>query len=756
MDDQLIEKLISSDELIVSTIEENSQSLNILIDQFSSIMSMTTVDGEKLEKQIQEQGEKEAEFIKGTLTESVNQSSNLSLEQVAEAEVTASESSLLSDQTVNSLIDVISNMQNVLEKLDIGGIETQTPQMTEINTGNLTQVIDDFKTLSNLNWCTDWLKCLEKIVEQADVVKDALDSIPSDKKLSLGINEEELQKVDQSIQKVKEDLSADINLNVAKTEMIEQETAAAPTSQLSPAFLNSFSELSERLSSFTEKIENNSVSQESFLNKVNEFSETTSKSIENTFTVFSDTTKTLVEKPSTLEIPAETTVTTEAKPEFGGFNFEEFLFPPQFPVQFPPLQTQAPLPPPPAMLQIGGETGGLPMVPPIEVNVTKNIVPLETTQVAEGLLGTQEPIANQNVTQPQVVVAPTPPPAIVGPEMVEMGGFVNMPMPPLAQNVETTQAPNVPLPPPLINFEDLFPKRFEMEPEVIPTNINTEEKSALDFGNFFNFATNPIESSIINDNESIVSSMQAPISFEQLNMPMPPLFERNVEAGPQMGVAASPEVFNMGLGNLISPPVENVTNQTIVQNNQNLPLPNLNPFEGFMQNEAIGSPVGNLGVESAPQQSQNLSANIEELLIKNQEIPQVNLGTAISKIESDMGQPTSQLAASTEVMMNEVNLEPLSNQLSSSISSLGENIKSTPTAVEQKPATSETESSSNVMGEILSMLTKLDATLGTLSSSQGRGGAMPSLGGSLSDSQARLIGRQIANELKDSFSKLYN
>jgi hypothetical protein len=198
MDDQLIEKLISSDELIVSTIEENSQSLNILIDQFSSIMSMTTVDGEKLEKQIQEQGEKEAEFIKGTLTESVNQSSNLSLEQVAEAEVTASESSLLSDQTVNSLIDVISNMQNMLEKLDIGGIETQSPQMTEINTGNLTQVIDDFKTLSNLNWCTDWLKCLEKIVEQADVVKDALDSIPSDKKLSLGINEEELQKVDQS------------------------------------------------------------------------------------------------------------------------------------------------------------------------------------------------------------------------------------------------------------------------------------------------------------------------------------------------------------------------------------------------------------------------------------------------------------------------------------------------------------------------------------------------------------------------------
>lgn len=739
MDDQLIEKLISSDELIVTTIEENSQSLNTLIDQFSSIMSMTTVDGEKLEKQIQEQGEKEAEFIKGTLTESINQSSNISLEQVAEAEVTATETSVLSDQTVNSLIDVIADMQSVLEKLDLGGIETQSAQMTEINTGNLTQVIDDFKTLSNLNWCTDWLKCLEKIVEQADVVKDALNSIPAEKKVSLGINEDELQKVDQSIQKVKEDISADINLSVAKTEMIEQETATAPESQLSPSFLNSFSELNERLSSFSEKVTNNTISQESFLNKVNEFSETTSKSIENTFTVFSDTTKTLIEKPSTLEIPAETTVTTEAKPEFSGFNFEEFLFPPQF----QPLQAQSPLPPPPppAMLPIG-EMGPLPMVPPIEVNVTKNIVPSETPSVAEGMIEAQELTPGQTQAQTQVALESVQPPSIMGPET-------------FGATEAITVAPNIPVPPPMFNFEDfLFPKTFPSEVETITAGINTEEKNSLDLENLFNFAANPLASNVLETGQ-VNLPMQTPINFEQLNVPMPSIFEQGIET-PQLGISTLPEAFNMDLGTILSPPIENITNKTIVQSNQNLPFPNLNPFEGFMPSEMKGLPIENIGVESTVEQPKSLSTNIEELLIKNQEIPQVNLGTAISKIESEMAQPTSQIAASTEVMMSEVNLEPLSNQLSSSISSLGENIKSTPAATEQPPAAAETGPSSNVMSEILSMLTKLDATLGTLSSSQGRGGVVPSLGGSLSDSQARLIGRQIANELKDSFSKLYN
>ena len=117
MDDKLIEKLISSDELIVKTIEENTQSMKTLIDQFSSIMSMTTVQGDKLEKQIVEQGEKEAESIKGTLTESINQSSNISLETVAENETTTAEGSVLSDQTVNSLIDVISNIQGLSKGL---------------------------------------------------------------------------------------------------------------------------------------------------------------------------------------------------------------------------------------------------------------------------------------------------------------------------------------------------------------------------------------------------------------------------------------------------------------------------------------------------------------------------------------------------------------------------------------------------------------------------------------------------------------
>jgi hypothetical protein len=119
MDEQILQQIINSDELISNTIEENSRMLNTAFDQFSSIMSMTTVDGENLEKQIEEQGEKEAENIRGTLTQSVNQSSELSLEKLAENELLKTEGSSLSDDTVNSLINVISNVQGVLNNLNI-------------------------------------------------------------------------------------------------------------------------------------------------------------------------------------------------------------------------------------------------------------------------------------------------------------------------------------------------------------------------------------------------------------------------------------------------------------------------------------------------------------------------------------------------------------------------------------------------------------------------------------------------------------
>lgn len=766
MDDKLIEKLISSDELIVKTIEENTQSMKTLIDQFSSIMSMTTVQGDKLEKQIGEQGEKEAEKIKGTLTESINQASNLSLEKVAEGEAALGESSVLSDQTVNSLIDVISNIQGVLEninKQELTTIETSptevtatptetketlTTEVSNVNVGNLSQVIDDFKTLSNLNWCTDWLKCLEKIITQADVVKDALNSIPTDKKVALGINEEELKKVDQSIQKVKEDISTDINLSVAKTEMIEQAaTTTATTPQLSTSFLNSFSELSEKIGSFTEKVENNTISQESFVNKVSQYSETTSKTIENSFSTFNDTTKTILEKPSTLETSLESIeskIKTEVRPELPAeFNLEALSMPPQL----QPAQVQTVVPPPPPMIFMGevgsmpppmtpiGEVGPMPpttKTSPIEISVTKNVV--------------------------------TPPPPMspeVGFEgMIGAESTMSLPMPPIIQKVEIAkgEAPTTQVPlPSTINFEDfLLTKSPIFEEKTITAEVSKEETSPLNLESLINFETfSPLKNINIEKGTNI-SELPKPIGFEEIGA-MPPIsMPKGVET-PGVQVLAAPGALGAELNPFNTlPGIESPTNKTIVENIQNIAMPNLTPFPSMFQMNIPETTIGARGVESSPMAPPSLSTNMEEMLIKNQEVPQINLTNAIAKIQSELPQATSEVAASTEVMMKEVNLEPLGTQLTSSISNLGENLKAKSTEPAVTPEITTPQPNSDVMGEILTMLTKLDTTLQGLSTSGGRGSGMASLGSSLSDAQARTIGRQIANELKDSFSRLYN
>jgi len=737
MDNELIEKLISSDELIVKTIEENSQSLNVLIDGFSSIMSMTTIDGDKLEKQIEEQSEKEAETIKGTLTESINQSSSLSLEQVAEAEASVSEGSILSDETINSLIDVISNVQTVLENLNtesLSTVSTETTPTTEVNTGNLTQVIDDFKTLSNLNWCTDWLKCLEKIIEQADVVKEALGSIPSDKKVSLGINEDDLKKVDQSIQKVKEDISTDINLSVAKTEMIEQATQSPASSELSTGFLNNFSDLTEKISSFTEKVENNTVSQESFVNKVNQFSETTSKTIENTFTSFSDTTKTILEKPNTFETLLQSKVITETKPPMEiGVGFEEMVNMPMPPLNQPAVPM--PQPPPPAIL--GSEQGTamsqliqvLPM-PPMITEIGKESVLEQGTPTTSAVK--------------QEVVNIPPPPPLISPEMSFEGLLGQIPMPVIS-------APLSPL-----NIEDLLSfKNPTVETTNISTEINKEEIIPLDLEKLFNFEPKVIPGGTIKETNTNFIGLQEPVGFEQLSNMGTTLIPQQIE---NMGfqIEANPELSGMQISPFTgTPEIGTTANETSVQNIQNLPISSFNPFENMFPMKNPTTAVGSVMPESTLEKPTNLSSSIEEIFIKNQESPQINLGNAISKIQNEMPQAPSEIAASTEVMMNEVNLQPLESTLSSSITSLGENLKSS-TPAQVTPVTTEGESNNNVMNEVLNMLTKLDSTLQTLSSSQGRNIAIPSLGNSLSDAQARMIGRQIANELKDSFSRLYN
>ena len=941
MDDKLMESLINSDELITKTIEENNNSFKDLFDQFSSIMSMTIVNGEQIEKQLTEQGEKEAEQIKGALTGNISQASNLTLEKVAESEIQENQGSILSDETVNDLINVIANIQDVLGKINtdqiatitatslenanantginkeliisnesqvasipqvgpeaptpqvnpeltlaqvgpslplpqvgpeaptpqvnpeltlaqVGpslplpqvGPEAPTPATNTLNIENLGQVIDDFKTLSNLNWCTDWLKCLEKIIEQADIVKEALNAIPFEKKISLGLNDEELGKLDESIQKVKENISSDINLSTAKNELIEQ-TVSSNTPDLSTSFLDSFFDLSEKLGLFTDKVENNSISQESFINKVSEFSETTSKTIENTFTTFNDTTKTILEKPNTLETALETIeskVQTEAKPEFlSEFSFEELL---NFTIpKFTEVNAQEFLPPPPPPLipfeemgmipslikSLSPETGTVQNITAPAINLPneeliniEGVQPEKTTTLtspplapppplefgfesileslgfsfpgilpeAEGVqvVNTESPttslspmpmgpelqqVETANVGSPKVSNVPAPPPPFeFGFESIlETLGFSSpgilptesptaslspMPMGPELQQVETAnvgspKVSNVPAPPPPMDFMDfLFPKSPVVE-EPLGTQVNTVEKNPLNLENLFNFESNVLSDNTIKETGISLNEIQKPLGFEELGSLD---ITNNSKTTENMGnqFSAKPLPFAPDFNLMSSFPEIETFGEMTLENVQNITEPIYNPLESLFQTKGNEFSKNNVAVGNTKATPPAISNNIEEMLIKNQEVPQVNLSNVATKIQNDIPQSTSELAASTEVMMNEVNLEPLGSQLSSSIDSLSQNMNTQPADAQAATGTTPTESSPDVMNQILTMLTNLNSSIKGMSSPQGAGTTVvPQSGGSaLSEAQARIIGRQIANELKDNFSKLYN
>ena len=923
MDDKLMESLINSDELITKTIEENNNSFKDLFDQFSSIMSMTIVNGEQIEKQLTEQGEKEAEQIKGALTGNISQASNLTLEKVAESEIQENQGSILSDETVNDLINVIANIQDVLGKINTDQIATITatsPESANANTGinkeliisnesqvdsipqvgpeaptpqvnpeltlaqvgpslplpqvgpeaptpatntlnieNLGQVIDDFKTLSNLNWCTDWLKCLEKIIEQADIVKEALNAIPFEKKISLGLNDEELGKLDESIQKVKENISSDINLSTAKNELIEQ-TVSSNTPDLSTSFLDSFFDLSEKLGLFTDKVENNSISQESFINKVSEFSETTSKTIENTFTTFNDTTKTILEKPNTLETALETIeskVQTEAKPEFlSEFSFEELL---NFTIpKFTEVNAQEFLPPPPPPLipfeemgmipslikSLSPETGTVQNITAPAINLPneeliniEGVQPEKTTTLtspplapppplefgfesifetlgfsfpgilpeAEGVqvVNTESPttslspmpmgpelqqVETTNVGSPKVSNIPAPPPPMefgfesileslgfsspgILPEAEEIqvvntesptASLSPMPMGPELQQAETAnvgspKVSNIPAPPPPMDFMDfLFPKSPVVE-EPLGTQVNTVEKNPLNLENLFNFESNVLSDNTIKETGISLNEIQKPLGFEELGSLD---ITNNSKTTENMGnqFSAKPLPFAPDFNLMSSFPEIETFGEMTLENVQNITEPIYNPLESLFQTKGNAFSKNNVAVGNTKASPPAISNNIEEMLIKNQEIPQVNLSTVATKIQNEIPQSTSELAASTEVMMNEVNLEPLGSQLSSSIDSLSQNMNTQPADAQAATGAAPTESSPDVMNQILTMLTNLNSTIKGMSSSQGAGTTViPQSGGSsLSEAQARIIGRQIANELKDNFSKLYN
>ena len=805
MDEQILEKLISSDELISKTIEENSQKQKKTFDEFSSIMSMTTVNGEELERIIEEQGEKEAETIKATFSQGFNKSSELPLKTITEIESSKYEGGILSDETVNNLIDVISNVQNVLDNLQLQSVEFTTPttltptvnnfvestnqvEIPTVNLENINQVIDDFKTLSNLNWCKDWLNCLEKIVEQADVVKNALENIPSDKKIEFGINEEELKKVDDSIQKVKENITSDINLSVAKTEMIEQQTIGTEGQQLSNQFLNNFTEITEKISSFTDKVENNTISQESFLNKVNQFPEDTIKTIQNTFNSFNETYKSIIEKSNTLE----NFTSSQFKTELVSIESLEKLSataPTEITnnlaqnVTSPLAIEQLTLPIIPTQIENPSTTVTQPTQIESVSQVTTQAAPQVTSTLALEQL-TMPTIPTQVETEPTTVTQPT---QVENPSTTVTSQVVPQVTP--AMTLEQLTMPTIPTQvesvPQVAESEILSNTFFDNLMKLIPTKSITNESSEINKSFSFedilstqtitnkisnlsvdNQELNPLNLenlssfagskglNFLSENENNLPETENTIKFENIMTSVPNLLSKNFE-NPLMqdSTPFSSEQLDLNaLSNIVG--FDNSDNNSLIEN---APVSNITQLKPSLQSELTSKAmIDNLGIKNEIEPSITSMSNVEDMLIRNQEIPQFNLATVASRLENKLPEPTFKKAASAEAMMSEVNLEPLGNQITTSISTLNDNISSSRNITENSVEPQNNQETATVMNDILSMLKKLDTTLETMSATKPMTNNMPSLGGSIGDSQARAIGRQIAYELKDSLSRLYN
>ena len=148
--------------------------------------------------------------------------------------------------------------------------------------------------------------------------------------------------------------------------------------------------------------------------------------------------------------------------------------------------------------------------------------------------------------------------------------------------------------------------------------------------------------------------------------------------------------------------------------------------------------------------------NVEEILVKSQSIESPDLATAVSKIQTETAERTSDMLANSQIMMSEINFEPLNKTFTSSISNLQDTIKTQSQQASTLVPTETTNTQTDTMTQMLAMLTRLDETLNKFTEMpQQRVGAVPQLGSSMTDSQARMIGRQIASELKDNFAKLY-
>jgi hypothetical protein len=371
------------------------------------------------------------------------------------------------------------------------------------------------------------------------------------------------------------------------------------------------------------------------------------------------------------------------------------------------------LPTPPVMAQVGEEalveslfnfetTGAIPMPPAVQG--TTNAVP----------------------TAPQSLPMPVLPETPVE-SLFDFETTGAMPMPPAVQETIEAKTPTEALPTP--NAPVLEAIQPEETFQDIIANILKNKASKQ--------ATPPAQ-------------MGQGISASGFIPPLPPS-KMNVEAVETTGItknlgAMASEAIPFGAEILPPPSTTGVRAEGALA-----PPPALefSPFEMF-GGEMFGGMSSEIFSQSMPMPINELmpfGAGMEDVLIKNQAQKGPELSSAISKIQSSEIPSTAPMAIESEVMMKEVNLEPLGERLSSSIDNLGSSIATPVAPATPTPNSFEVNNQSSTQPES-----------STTPETQGQGSGMGSIpmGSPITEAQARLIGRQIANEIKSSLSKLYN
>jgi hypothetical protein len=301
-----------------------------------------------------------------------------------------------------------------------------------------------------------------------------------------------------------------------------------------------------------------------------------------------------------------------------------------------------------------------------------------------------------------------------------MGAEVGAMPPPLMETLSSVNPPDLEAIEPVETFEDIM--RNILKNRASSQNVPTSTNSIGANGAMMPPMPPPSkmkleskESSAVPQTLSNISNESIPFGGELLSMPPTIKTEGALGAPPELSFSSLEMFKDMDL-------FKKIAMGGNAESLQNMPKP--------------------------PNELMPFGSGMEDILIKNQSQKSPELSSAISKIQSSEMSATANMAVESQMMMGEVNLEPLSQKLSGSISNLGDAINSQGTTQAPTPP----ESTQFTVQAPVEQKAEPEQN----TAKQGMGMPMSSESSGISEAQARIIGRQIANEIKSSLAKLYS